>query len=191
LEGLAGKFGNGYHYEGQDYSIYKGENNPHKTEDKCVTCHMNRDMEAYDENNIRSIGGHTFRMRDFGEDNIPGTEDDILNIAPCQQCHEGLTTFDRNGFQTQIKTLLQELGELLRERNHGFLPPNQPGKCARCHKGGTVPFLDDPDEILEHAYTNYKLILHDRSYGIHNPGYVLKLLQDSINDVKNNYQPSQ
>jgi hypothetical protein len=52
-----------------------------------------------------------------------------------------------------------------------------------------VPFLDDPDEILEHAYTNYKLFVNDRSYGIHNPGYTKKLLQDSIASVQT-YQGS-
>ena len=59
-----------------------------------------------------------------------------------------------------------------------------PGSCARCHKGGTVPFIDDPEGILENAYTNYKLILNDRSWGIHNPGYVKKLLQDSISSIQ-------
>ncbi len=72
---------------------------------------------------------------------------------------------------------------MLKGENHDFLPANEPGSCARCHKGGTVPFLDDEYDILEHAYTNYKLILNDRSWGIHNPGYINKLLQDSIDNM--------
>jgi hypothetical protein len=52
-----------------------------------------------------------------------------------------------------------------------------------------VPFLDDPDKVLENAYTNYKLFVNDRSYGIHNPGYTKKLLQDSIASVQT-YQSS-
>ena len=72
---------------------------------------------------------------------------------------------------------------MLKGENHGFLPANEPGKCARCHKGGTVPFLNDSYDILEHAYTNYKLMVNDRSQGIHNPGYVKKLLQDSIDSI--------
>jgi hypothetical protein len=47
--------------------------------------------------------------------------------------------------------------------------------------------LNDPNKVLENAHTNYKLFLHDRSYGIHNPGYTKKLLQDSIDSVENNY----
>ena len=73
---------------------------------------------------------------------------------------------------------------LLKSKNHGFLPPFQPGKCSTCHRGGTLPFIDEADsQTLENAYLNYKLILHDRSFGIHNPGYAERLLQDSIDAI--------
>ncbi|MGA1874473.1 MAG: carboxypeptidase regulatory-like domain-containing protein [bacterium] len=183
LEGMAGEVGNGYHYPGQDYSPFDGKVNPHRTDDKCVTCHLAGSSPERDDQEVRIIGGHTLRMRDFGRDRIPGTSDDVLNIRVCRKCHEGLETFDRNGLQAEIRGLLNELSSLLKEHNHGFLPANQPGNCARCHKGGTVPFLDDPDKILEKAYTNYKLILNDRSFGIHNPGYVRKLLSDSLDSL--------
>jgi hypothetical protein len=189
LEGIAGEVGNGYHYSGQDYSPYEGEKNPHRQEDKCVVCHMSAAVADKDAQQVRKVGGHTLRMRDYGDDLIPGTPDDTLNILVCQGCHAGLINFDRNGVQTEVKGLLTELSTLLKGNNHDFLPANQPGKCARCHKGGTVPFLDDPDKILEHAYTNYKLFVNDRSYGIHNPGYTRKLLQDSIVSVQS-YQRS-
>lgn len=189
LEGMAGEVGNGYHYSGQDYSPYEGEKNPHRLEDKCVACHMSAAVADKDSQHVRKVGGHTLRMRDYGDDLIPGTQDDTLNILVCQGCHAGLTNFDRNSVQTEVKGLLTELSALLKGNNHDFLPANQPGKCARCHKGGTVPFLDDPDKILEHAYTNYKLFVNDRSYGIHNPGYTKKLLQDSIASVQS-YQRS-
>ncbi len=184
LEGMAGEVGNGYHYPGQDYSPYAGDKNPHRTEDKCVMCHMSTSLADKDIQMVRKVGGHTLRMRDFGDDQIPGTADDTLNIPVCQGCHKGLSTFDRNGVQTQVIALLTELSNVLKGDNHEFLPPNQPGKCARCHKGGTVPFLNDPDKVLENAYTNYKLFINDRSYGVHNPGYTKKLLQDSIDSVK-------
>jgi predicted CXXCH cytochrome family protein len=185
LEGMAGPLGNGYHYPGEDY----GATNWHLTEDKCVLCHMNTAAAARDENGILKLGGHTFRMRDFGPDNTPDTGDDLLNTAACQNqgCHPGLTDFDRNGIQTEVQELLHQLRDLLTENNHDFLPANKPGNCARCHKGGTVEFLDDPDLVLENAYTNYKLIANDRSRGIHNPAYIKKLLQDSINSINNDY----
>jgi hypothetical protein len=185
LEGRAGEFENGYHYPGEDYTPFSGENNPHRTEDKCVHCHMDETLNVTDANDVLKIGGHTMRMRDYGDDQVPETGDDILNLAACQNadCHPGLTDFNHEGKQTEIKGLLANLGDLLKGENHGFLPGFQPGKCARCHKGGTVPFLEDSNNVLENAYTNYKLVLNDRSWGIHNPGYVEKLLQDSINSV--------
>jgi hypothetical protein len=185
LEGMAGPLGNGYHYPGEDY----GGINWHRTEDKCVLCHMNTATAATDESGVLTLGGHTFRMRDFGPDNTPDTDDDLLNVGACQNqgCHPDLTDFDRNRVQTEVQELLDELRDLLMENNHDFLPANKPGNCARCHKGGTVEFLDDPDLVLENAYTNYKLIANDRSRGIHNPGYIKKLLQDSINSINNDY----
>jgi len=185
LEGIAGKIGTGFHYPDQDYSLYEGENNPHRTDGKCTDCHMSKAVSDIDGNKVRKVGGHTIRMRDFGQDKISGTGDDLLNNIICQQCHPGLETFDRNGIQTEVRQLLCELAEFLKQNNHGFLPANQSGRCARCHHSGvTVPFLDDPNMVLENAYTNYKLIMNDRSFGIHNPGYVKKLLQDSLNAVK-------
>jgi hypothetical protein len=190
LEGTAGEFGNGYHYPGEDYTPYRGAKNYHRGEDKCVPCHMATAGAGTDENGVLTTGGHTFRMRDFGPDAVPETGDDTLNISPCLSCHPGASTFDINGIQTEIQALTAELFDLLTRNNHGFLPANQPGNCARCHKGGTVPFLDDPALVLENAYTNYKLIVNDRSKGVHNPGYVKKLLQDSIQSIKDDYRSS-
>jgi len=184
LEGLAGEFENGYHYPGEDYTPFLGVNNPHRTAVKCVLCHMNDSLAVTDENGVRKIGGHTMRMRDYGNDQVPETADDILNIAICQACHPGVTDFDKDNIQTEVKGLLTTLADILKGCNHEFLPANEPGSCARCHKGGTVPFLNDPDGKFENAYTNYKLILNDRSWGVHNPGYVKKLLQDSIDSCR-------
>ncbi|MCP4714432.1 MAG: hypothetical protein GY868_04885, partial [Deltaproteobacteria bacterium] len=51
--------------------------------------------------------------------------------------------------------------------------------------GGTLPFSSETaDEVLNKAYKNYSLLLHDRSFGIHNPGYIERLLDDSIAQVE-------
>ena len=173
---------NAYHW--YDYSQYQGDGNPHKMPKGCVTCHMAKDVTDTDAYGVRRVGAHGMRMRDVGVDGDPGTPDDLLNIPVCQGCHPGLTDFDRNGFTSDIRTKLDTLGDLLKSKNHGFLPPFQPGKCATCHRGGTLPFIDDADrQTLENAYLNYKLILHDRSFGIHNPGYAERLIQDSIDAI--------
>ena len=150
---------------------------------------------------MRAVGGHTLRMRDAGPDGRLGgfgpspedpqtdraadTTDDVLHLAPCLGCHRDIDSFDRNGAQRAIHASWMALGERLIAANRGPLPGFRPGdKCATCHRGGTVPFNDDPGLALENAYTNYKLVKNDRSWGIHNPQYVSKLLADSITAVE-------
>jgi predicted CXXCH cytochrome family protein len=174
---------NAYHWA--DYTQYQGSGNPHQMEKGCVTCHMAQGIVDSDNYGVSKVGGHTLRMLDVGPDGDPDTADDLLNISVCQGCHPGLATFDRNGVRSRNKAKLTTLGNLLKQNNHGFLPPFQPGKCSKCHRGGTLPFVNDTEtQVLEHAYTNYKLILQDRSFGIHNPGYTERLLDDSIAAVQ-------
>lgn len=181
LEGIAGEMGSAYEYPGEKYNRLS----PHNNEDKCILCHMNTDIPTVDQNGVTILGGHTLRMRDAGSDGQLGTADDIMNTAACQKCHPDTTTFDINGRQTEIKALWEELGQLLRERNSGILPDYKPGdKCATCHRGGTLPFDQDSQLVLENAYTNYKLVKNDRSWGVHNYEYIRQLLEDSINAVK-------
>lgn len=203
LEGIGGKIKNGYEYPFNNYDFV----NSHNTRKKCVLCHMDKEISNEDMHKVRAVGGHTLRMRDAGKDNIlggfgprnenpdiekdSGTTDDILNIAPCRKCHSGLTAFNRNNFQKKVYEKWTELGELLKSLNNGKLPDYKPGnKCAVCHRGGTLPFDVDPRLILENAYTNYKLVKNDRSWGIHNPKYIMKLLDDSITSAKQNYEIS-
>jgi predicted CXXCH cytochrome family protein len=198
LEGTAGAVSS-YEYPGSSYRFA----NPHNTAGKCVLCHMDTAEEALDAQGNRAVGGHTMRMRSLGtaealggyglrSDNpalMRGGEaaGNILNLAPCRRCHGGaVETFNYRGLQEEIFGLWMELGNLLREQNSGYLPGYRPGdKCATCHRGGTLPFENDPKLILENAYSNYKLIGSDRSWGIHNPRYVRQLLLDSIASLKN------
>lgn len=44
------------------------------------------------------------------------------------------------------------LGDLLRGQNSVVPPGYKPGgKCATCHRGGTLPFDNDPALALENA----------------------------------------
>ena len=179
----ADRIGNGYHWA--DYSAYRGEGNPHYNSKGCVLCHMAADVQTADNNGVVMTGQHTLRMRDNGPDGDPGTDDDVLNIAVCRTCHAGLDTFDRNGVQSANRQKVKQLGELLKAENHGFMPPFQPGKCATCHRGSNLPFInDDDEETLKRTYLNFSLVLNDRSFGIHNPGYIGRLLDDSIAAVE-------
>jgi len=178
--GMAQEIGNGYHWG--DYSQYQGAGNPHHNDKGCVMCHMAKDTDDTDSTGDRSVGSHGLRMRDMGPDSDPGTTDDVLNIKVCQGCHtEGMPNFDRHGVQTALRAKLRDLEQKLKSANHGFMPPFQPGKCATCHRGSNLPFIEEStDEVLKHAYANFSLVLNDRSFGIHNPGYMKRLLDDSI-----------
>lgn len=197
LQGTAGRSGSAVEAPGSEPPAA----NPHLTNRSCVLCHMDTSVETVDANGIRDVGGHTLRMRAVGQGTTlggygprwddrtamrPGEEaGNTLNTAPCLTCHREAATFNLNNVQAENAALWQELGELLRAKNNGVLPGYQPGdKCATCHRGGTLPFDNDPDLLLESAYTNYKLIGNDRSWGIHNPGYIRRLLIDSINSLQ-------
>ena len=192
LNGTAGQVGSAFEYQGTDYRVA----NPHDTEEKCVLCHMNDaevDAAATDSAGVAELGGHTMRMRskavaESGKRAGTGAGaggGDALNLEPCRTCHPDADTFDINGRQSEIRALCEELGSLLRAQNNGVLPGYRPGdKCATCHRGGTLPFDDDPRLVLENAYTNYKLVMNDRSWGVHNYEYTKRLLEDSIESVR-------
>jgi len=161
---------------------------------------MNRETSLPDSAGVASLGGHTMRMRDAGPDGKLGgfgpsaddrsrmreanSADDVLNLAPCNKCHPDAASFDIDGKQQEIYALWTRLGDMLREQNSGVLPGYKPGdKCATCHRGGTLPFDDDPTLVLENAYTNYKLVANDRSWGIHNYQYTKLRLEDSIRSL--------
>ncbi len=177
--GTADAIGNGYHWG--DYSEFQGTGNHHHNDKGCVMCHMAGDVTDSDSLGVPLVGHHTGRMRDVGPDGDPGTADDVLNVKVCQGCHPGLDTFDRNGVQTALKAKLKLLEQKLKAANSGFMPPFQPGKCATCHRGSNLPFIEETsDEVLKHAYANFSLVLNDRSFGIHNPDYLKRLLDDSL-----------
>jgi hypothetical protein len=196
LRGTAGETGSAYEYPGSDYNL----SNPHLTAGRCVLCHMDTSVEATDEFGIRQVGGHTLRMRAVGEGSTlggygptwdnrdkmrPGEVDgNVLNLASCLSCHQ-TDTFNINQVQQDNFALWLELENALIAQNNDILPGFKPGdKCATCHRGGTLPFDDDPNLRLENAYINYKLIGNDRSWGIHNPNYTRQLLLDALNSLK-------
>ncbi|MCW3490431.1 carboxypeptidase regulatory-like domain-containing protein [Dethiobacter alkaliphilus] len=197
MRGIAGEMGSAYEYPGGEYDLA----NPHLTEESCVRCHMDTTVDAVDQQGTREVGGHTLRMRAIGAgetlggygpsadngDELRGGEIDgnVLNTGACVSCHGQTEMFNLNNVQAENFNLWLELGDALRGENHGELPDYKPGdKCATCHRGGTLPFEDDPDLVLENAYSNYKLVGSDRSWGIHNPGYIRQLLIDALESLR-------
>jgi len=108
----------------------------------CTGCHMHEYAD--------SEGGHTWK--------VP--------VASCTPCHEGATSLDINGKQTEIEGLIAQLAEGLTAA--GIL--DDEGHVVT----GTYP--------LEHAqaFYNYAGLIDDRSNGVHNYGYIHTLVVNSI-----------
>lgn len=122
----------------------------------CVTCHM---AEAYG-----SLGGgHTMHMYY----DVHGTE--TLNTAGCVSCHSNTTTLkaDILALQTEVETKLETLRALLETANI-YDPANGRNKKAT--------FTAD----VAGAYLNWQTISEDKSLGVHNPSYIIALLDNSI-----------
>ncbi|MFH0769106.1 MAG: hypothetical protein V1932_06035 [Chloroflexota bacterium] len=115
---------------------------PHYTtvKDSCVQCHM-----------------------------VNGRHEMKPNIASCTPCHKGLTTFDNNKVQTEVKASLDELGKLLEAK--GMLKNGSP--VAKVYS-----------EQLGGALWNYRFIWSDNSSGVHNPAYTKALLKSAIAALK-------
>lgn len=127
---------------------------PHTSnEGGCVTCHM---AEAYG----TQAGGHTMVMAyDYHGSSVP-------NTAGCQECHEGIESFDFAGTQTDVQEMLDELeAELiaqgLMDDTHHPIPGTYP-----TNKAGAV--------------YNFLFVLEDRSLGVHNHRYAKALLANSL-----------
>ncbi|MDH3307965.1 MAG: hypothetical protein OEO77_10655 [Acidimicrobiia bacterium] len=107
-------------------------------EEACVSCHMG---EEYN---------HTF-------------EPDLAN---CQGCHADLDTFDRNGVQTEITALMEEVKALLVEAG-----------IMDLETGDGRSFTGVYPEAVAGAMWNYVYVMEDQSMGVHNPAYTKALLE--------------
>jgi hypothetical protein len=87
------------------------------------------------------------------------------NLAGCQGCHAGLTTFDRDNVQTDIQALLDGLKTKL--VNIGIMDTSYTGQA------GTWTY----NQLG--AFINFNMCREDKSLGVHNPTYIHALLQNS------------
>lgn len=135
-------------------------NSAHSTAiaDACVTCHM---ADAYG----TQSGGHTMWM---GYD-YHGTIE--LNTAGCfaAACHadgEDVQTLAEE-YQTEIKVLLAELKVLLDD-------------AGATKAGSDNSVTGKYSAVVAGALLDYKALTEDGSFGIHNPKYIKKLLENLI-----------
>ncbi len=150
---------NGYEFAGETYESEHAHATNY-TGDGCIGCHMGNPQThiGYE------IGGHSF--------NMVNEETDETLVGVCQgddenACHASAESFDYEGIQTEVDSLLDELEVLLIAA--GVLSDDQ-------HPlSGTIA-----DGNVAGAMYNFLVVYEDRSLGVHNPDYIRGLLETSI-----------
>ena len=131
----------------------------------CVGCHMALTPEG---RFMYLLGGHSFRVITKGE---LGRH---FNSAACQSCHEDITLADVEKSQQAVKTMMAELEELLPK----FIAEETGAPAPKFPKDPTLT------EVQSRASFNYYFVLKDGTWGVHNPVYIRKLLEDSMAALK-------
>jgi hypothetical protein len=166
-----GYFGTG----GYEYGAQLAQSS-HKTqvENACVTCHMAKPIGA-------QVGGHT-----FGTAATAGGEE-LLNAQEiCAGCHPGaevynlpaLSDYDGDGttegIQDEYEGLLGQLREALLAR--GLI-----GAEGADDEDLSVPGTYSAVEAG--AIYNFRLVISDGSRGVHNPRYIMGLMQTTLGQL--------
>jgi hypothetical protein len=154
----------GYQYANQTY----GEAT-HEQKLSCVDCHM---VNVADNSNVPD---HSFNP----------------SLSACLSCHAGATSFDINGFEsnvqaalTQIETWFNTQGLLTR----ATAAPYTPLTAAELGDGNWAQDLPVPGGTVEGgllaqgqagALYNYILVARGGAFGVHNPKYIAEILYDS------------
>ena len=187
---LLGK--NGYEFPGKQYgSSIHGQ----VVKDGCVGCHMALPEGRYSLS--PSVGGHSFNV--LGEVH----EEEKANTSGCIACHKDIkqvrgrevfdvkarADYDNDGTAEPVQDEVQGLLDaMVNAQGTGLLQTTNPPMFK---KNATASFHDlgsgwagssngDWSEEQIGALWNYKLIIEDRSLGVHNTKYIVQLLYDSI-----------
>jgi hypothetical protein len=175
---------NAYEFPGKKYG-----SSAHKdiVNDGCISCHMSlpKGRAALSP----EIGGHSFQI----EGKVHGA--DTLNLSACISCHRDVSQvrgkivfsimaqedYDHNGkkepFELEVQGLLERFVNkdgtgLLQKLNPPFYKPDGSFNFVRSDA------LRPVDEVA--AFYNYRMIVDDKSSGIHNTKYVIQVLYDTI-----------
>ena len=146
------------------------------TEDACVTCHMApTPVKGQPGNN--KVGEHSYRVKWDG-DTPDNPSDDVENVKACEPCHGALRNFDRyaaadydgdgkiEGVQTEVKGMMTILAKALPPYNQDLIAVDS----------------SFTQKQLNATY-NYRFVLSDGSYGIHNTRYAVGLLRASYKNL--------
>jgi len=146
--------------------------------EKCLTCH-GFDTPSSGEKGHNTLGGHSFMMRD---------SDENLFLDACGQCHSGLSSFDRTargdydgdgdteGIQSEVDGLLALLKVKILESGNVSEDTDSFGRTI-------FNFSSSATDSERRAVFNWYFVNNDKSHGVHNAGYAVKLLQLSYNKL--------
>lgn len=177
----------GVHY-GTEAAMHAGEgaiefgtgydrDHPHNTGASCATCHMAEPLAL--------SGGHSFIVN-FNGCNVSG-------------CHSSMNQQALNGFNAQFDELMEELadainaiggGNNLFQRDpadneyHGYVDIYDATANPTGYWGAPGnPAFPALTNAQFGAILNFQLLNRDGSHGIHNPGYMLRLLENTIESL--------
>ncbi len=146
-------------------------------ENACVGCHMSATPDTGHVARDK-IGMHTWKMKYIAPD---GQEYD--NITGCVTCHTGITKFDDiiasydYDMDGVVEPFMKEVDGLVEKLAIALPPRGEP-------RVDWQQIRTDPDSVrLKQAYWNYRYVVEDKSHGVHNPKYVVRLLQLSISKI--------
>ncbi len=154
----------GYQYAGAIYG-----QSTHEQKLSCVDCHM---VNVADNSNVPD---HSFNPQ----------------IAACRGCHAGATTFDVNGFETQMQAELTQMETYLNGQGvltRATAAPYSGLGSADIGDGNWSQDEPVPGSTLDGglltqdqagALYNYILVARGGAYGVHNPKYIGEILFDS------------
>lgn len=167
---------------GKNAAVFPGANyisGSHKNiSNTCVTCHM---AETSDTGTVtrHKVGGHSLNLR------YEATG--YTHVKGCIGCHPGVTKFDDfmapedyDG-DNQIEPWQDEMDGLIHKLRIE-LPPR--GIDSVSWQAIAADSLNPYYNTIKQAYWNYQLVDGDKSKGMHNPFYVLSVLQASILAMK-------
>lgn len=148
-----------------------------QVENTCVGCHMSATPDTGTPARDK-IGMHTWNMR-----YVSDTQGEFHNVTGCVSCHSGITKFedilasydyDKDG---TVEPFINEVNGLVKKVAK-MLPPFGVETIDR------NLIRTSPDSLLfKKAFWNYLFVNYDASNGIHNPKYVVSLLQNTIDNL--------
>jgi hypothetical protein len=135
--------------------------NMHSTSDGCISCHMATPY-GY------QAGGHNMSMKYDSH----GTETRLL--TGCTPCHDISSSALLTAFNTKITNFQTDIQTKITSLESKLIAAGIYNSATGLAKAGTFK----ANAVV--AYLNYNMVKEDRSLGIHNPGYIEKLLDNSI-----------